>query len=81
MLDTITKYIETELLDPTAGVSLQADDDLLIVGMLSSLQFMRLIQHLETSLDISIPPEEMVLENFQTIDKIATYLNTEHGIS
>jgi len=81
MLDTITKYIETELLDPTAEVSLQADDDLLIVGMLSSLQFMRLIQHLETSLDISVPPEEMVLENFQTIGKIVTYLDSEHGIS
>jgi len=81
MLDTITNYIETELLDPTAEISLQADDDLLIVGMLSSLQFMRLIQHLETSLDISIPPEEMVLENFQTIGRIVSYLDAEHSIS
>ena len=80
MIINLKRYIETELLEPSAGVSLDEKDDLLVVGMLTSLQFMRLIEHIESSLEISIPPEDMILENFQSIRKISQYLKNIHGV-
>ena len=78
MIGTLKTYIESELLDNQ--LSLMPDDDLLSVGMLSSLQFMRMIQHIESTQSISIPPKDMVLENFQTMTNIATYLKLEHDL-
>jgi len=35
---------------------------------------MRLILFLENEFDVSIPPEDMTIENFMTVSHIRTYL-------
>jgi len=76
MNDIIRRYILEELVFPGTIDSIEDDDDLLTMGMLSSMQFLRLIQYLENHYDISIPAEHMVAENFQTLNSISNYINT-----
>jgi len=79
MQQTITNYIAAELLDQSLSLDLSPSDDLLGVGMLSSMQFLRLIQFIESEFNLVVPPEDMLLENFQTVEAICTYLNMRQG--
>lgn len=53
---------------------LEADDDLLSSGLVDSLGVMRLIHFLEERYRVSVPPEDVTLENFMTVRAIAGYL-------
>jgi acyl carrier protein len=72
-IDAIRRYIQTELLnDPAAPID--ADEDLLLSGTLDSLRVMRLAQHLEDETGMGVPPEDLTLENFQSLRRIDEYL-------
>lgn len=75
MEQSLCRYIETTLLPAGSGITVGPDDDLLTVGMLDSLQVMRLVQHVEASSGLTVPPADLVLENFQTARHIAAYLS------
>lgn len=80
MINTINKYIESELISPANSMLLHSDDDLLGAGMLTSMHFMRLINFIESNYEISVPPEEMIIENFQSTGRIVSYLAEQHKI-
>lgn len=67
-------FIVTELLNGAYSGSLGDDQDLLLSGLVDSLGVVRMISFLEQSLEITIPPEDVTLENFQSVEKIAAYL-------
>ena len=72
-IDEIRRYIQTELLnDP--GARIEADQDLLLSETLDSLRVMRLVHHLETETGLAVPPEDVTLENFQSLRQIHAYL-------
>ncbi len=72
-IDQIREYIQQELLlDESAAI--EEDQDLLLSETLDSLSVTRLVQHLETELKITIPPEDVTLENFQSLRAIHGYL-------
>jgi len=72
-LDELVIFIREELLnDPSA--TFEVDEDLLLSGRLDSLSVMRLVAHIQGSLDIQIPPEDIVLENFGSLARIQAYL-------
>jgi acyl carrier protein len=75
MTDKLIKYIEDEIL---AGqdIQLEADEDLLGSGLLDSLAAMRLIAYIEKEFDIKVPPQDMTIENFMTVEAIANYLGS-----
>ena len=64
-------FVVDELLN---GDPLASDDNLLGNGVVSSLGMMRLVGFIEESYAIKIPPEHFIIENFQTVDAITTYL-------
>jgi acyl carrier protein len=73
-IDDIRAYIRDRILmDP--DLSLGEDDDLLLSNVLDSLRVMLLISHLEESSGITIPPEDVTLENFQSLRRIHRYLD------
>ncbi len=73
--DQIRKYIQMELLlDETAVI--EDDQDLLLSETLDSLSVTRLVQYLESELKLTIPPEDVTLENFQSLNAIHAYLGT-----
>ena len=71
--NSLKTFIETELLSGTDN-NLNYDDDLLLSGLVNSLGIMRLLTYIETEFNITVPMEDVIIENFQTIDAIANYL-------
>ena len=69
----IMQYICQELLGGDAA-DLDPEDNLITSGLVDSVGAMRLIAHIETSLNITIPPTELVPQNFRTVRVMSTYL-------
>ncbi|WP_116125406.1 acyl carrier protein [Lewinella sp. IMCC34183] len=73
MQERILTYIKTELL---AGepADLTAQDDLLGSGLISSMAVFRLIAFLEETFQVRIPPEEMTIDHFMTVDAMTAFV-------
>ena len=70
--DAIRDLIQERLLD---GRAIACDADLLLSGLLDSLGVMSLVGHLEELRGAPIPHQDVVIENFETVNAIAAYLN------
>ncbi|MGB3802277.1 MAG: acyl carrier protein [Lewinella sp.] len=73
MEERILTYIKTELL-ADEQIDLTADDDLLGSGLISSMAVFRLIDFLEKSFSVRIPPEEMTIDHFMTVNAMSEYV-------
>lgn len=71
--DLITGFIRGELLGGRDTV-IDPDENLFTSGLVDSVGIMRLIAHLESSLDRKIPPTDLVPDHFRTINVMAAYL-------
>jgi acyl carrier protein len=58
---------------------LSDQDSLLETGVIDSLAMVDLIAHLEKTYGISIGEDDMVPENFDSIDSIASYVERRRG--
>ncbi|NNF13174.1 MAG: acyl carrier protein [Gemmatimonadetes bacterium] len=74
-IDDIRSYIQDELLND-ATTSIGDDDDLLLSETLDSLRVMRLVQHVEDRTGLSVPPEDVTIENFRSLRHIHAYLSS-----
>lgn len=72
-------FIISELLNGHKPEQLSNDQDLLISGLVDSMGVVRLINFIEGNLNFAVPPEDVTLENFQTIETIASYLSLRNG--
>lgn len=71
---TIIRYIHKDLLDSDADTEITIEDDLLNSGLIDSLGIMRLIAFIENEFDLKIPPQDMVIENFMSVEAIVAYI-------
>jgi acyl carrier protein len=70
---TITKYISEEFMDGNhSGLSSQSS--LLEGGIIDSIGIFRLFSFLEETFKVRVPDEDLLAENFETIDKISQYV-------
>lgn len=69
----ITTYLAEDL-QAADREELLPDRNLLAEGILDSISVMRLIRYLESSLQLKIPPRDLVPRNFMTIEAMANYL-------
>ena len=67
----LSTFISEELL---GGVTIGIDDNLLIDGMVDSIGIMRLVAFIEEQFEFSVPPEDFIIENFQTVDVLSDYV-------
>ena len=74
MKEKIKNYILSELLDNKSDMILATNDDILSNGMIDSIEVIQLITFIEDSFEIKIPPEDMIIENFITVDAIENYI-------
>ena len=74
MTEIIINYIKTELLIGQKNVELLAEDDLFETGLLDSLSIMRLIAFIEEQFEVKIPPQDLIIDNFITVDAMSHYL-------
>ena len=55
---------------------IEGDTDLLLTGLVDSLGVVVIVEWIETELDRSIDPADVVLENFQTVDAMMEFLRS-----
>ncbi len=73
MRETLKHYIEEQLRQQGDEVDFDFDDDLVMSGI-DSLGFLRLIDFIEHEYGVRVPPGEVTIEHFGTIESIAVYL-------
>lgn len=76
MQNIIINYIEQELLSGQSDLKLEADEDILTTGLIDSIGIMNLITFLEQKFEVTIPAEDMTIENFMTVEIIETYISS-----
>jgi acyl carrier protein len=59
----------------SGGGALDAATDLVMTGLIDSLGVMMVVDWLEQRLDISIDPNDVVIEHFESVDAIVGYLH------
>lgn len=72
--DVLINFITEELLYGQEDEPVEPDTDLLVTGLVDSLGIMRLTLHIEETLGIVVPPEDITIENFLTVADMARYL-------
>jgi acyl carrier protein len=70
----LLEYIKKELAVGSKR-NIQMDDDLLSAGIIDSLGVLQLVAFIEEQFNIQMPDEDVVLENFQSVNSLANYLD------
>mgnify|MGYP000126731445 CR=1 FL=1 len=76
MKDILKNYIEQDMLSNRGGSELAHDDNLLTTGLVDSVGMMSLVVFIEDTFDLSVPPQDVTIENFLSINTIDAYLKT-----
>jgi len=77
MKEILKQFITQELL-AHERLTLHDEDNLLLDGMIDSLGMLRLVAFVEQTFKIQIPYEDITIENFNTVNRLATYLQAHH---
>jgi len=70
----IKEFIQTELIRDKSHADLKLTDNLIETGIIDSLGIQKLLAYLETTFSIHIPDDELIPDNFQTIEAISAFL-------
>lgn len=73
MMGNIAQYIEEFMTYEPVGVNVSLVES----GLIDSTSIFDLIQHLEETYNITIDDEEIDPENFDTVEKIATFVTSK----
>jgi acyl carrier protein len=76
MHEQLLEFIQTQLLRGN-GLTLRGpDDELLASGVIDSLGVIELLTFIEQQLAIRVPPADVTVQNFQTVNAMTRYLRT-----
>ncbi|WP_193142959.1 MULTISPECIES: phosphopantetheine-binding protein [unclassified Meridianimarinicoccus] len=73
-LSQVQAFIETTLL---RGRAVARDEELLLSGLLDSLAVMALVAEVERIAGRPVPPTDVLIENFTTLDAIGAYMDRQ----
>jgi acyl carrier protein len=74
MLQGLEKFLVTEVAADLGRKTLAPDEDLLDQRIIDSLGILRLVTYIEEAHGITIRDGEIVPENFQSLNSIATFV-------
>lgn len=77
---TVREIVETTVLPRTDVASVADDHPLLDSGLIDSLGIFELVTHLEEACGVTIEDEELVPENFGSIDAIAALVGQKSRV-
>lgn len=77
MTTELIEYIKENLLIGQSDIELLPEDDLLGSGLVDSMGMMKLIGHIEEHYQFTVPPQDMTIENFMTVEAISNYLQEQ----
>lgn len=75
--DQVESLIATFIRDELVGdesLVIDADENLLASGLVDSVGLVRLIAHLKEQLGVTVPPKDLIPDNFRTIRVMVDYL-------
>jgi len=67
-------FVSKELLSNRRDLELGVGEDLLGSGLVDSLGVMRLVTHIEKTYGVSVPPDDVTIENFMSVETMVAYL-------
>ena len=75
-LNEIKSFIK-DVIEESTGSSVEYDTMLFDEEILDSMSILYLIGELESKFDVELPPDEVVQTNYETVDKIAEYVDSK----
>jgi acyl carrier protein len=78
-LSIIREYLLDPSGDPVDAEDLESSTNLLDDGVLDSLRLMKLVQFLGERFSFELQPDEVVTENFRTLEAIAALVDRKTG--
>ncbi|MEL6655858.1 MAG: acyl carrier protein [Bacteroidota bacterium] len=75
--DTLIQFIQSDLIDDDQPIS--SDEDLLTTGLIDSVRVMRLVSFVGEAFSIEIPPEDMTIDHFISVDAICAYVASKQS--
>lgn len=70
----IKEFIQTELIRDRSHADLKVTDNLIETGIIDSLGIQKLLAYIETTFSVQIADDELIPDNFQTIEAISLFL-------
>lgn len=77
-IETQIRMFITQFFPLAAGRKLSSQDALLENGVIDSLGVLDLVSFIEQTFAVMIMDEELVPENFQTIERLAAFVQSKH---
>lgn len=74
MNEEIRKFIYKNLVNKGEDITISDDDNIFANGYVNSLFAMMLIDFIEKKYDVSIPPEDIEIDNFNTVNNICNLI-------
>lgn len=73
--NSLIQFIQDEFVRKRGG-DIKEDEDLLSSGLIDSLGILTLVSFMEEQFSIEIPSEDVVYENFHSIESMLSYLTS-----
>ena len=67
IFDTLARFFAQEVTTQQAATAVAPDTDIIGEGLVDSLAIFKLIAFVEEAFGVTIQPDEVLLENFQTL--------------
>jgi len=78
---TIKDYITTEILHEKVVSKLKKEERLLEKGIIDSVGLLHLITFIEEQFNIQVPDEEVIPDNFETLNSIVDFIKKTQRLS
>jgi acyl carrier protein len=76
---TLRNYLAKEIGDENGLSEVRDDDSLIKLGILDSVQILKLTTFLEETFGIEVGDGELVPENFETLATLSKYIESKRG--
>ncbi len=77
IINNIEKYVLAEIVGVLGKKTIDPDEDLLEQGIIDSLGLMKLITFMEETFSMKILDEEIIPENFQSLNSMASLVKLQ----
>ena len=78
--DPIMEFIKNQLVREKTMKNIGRGDDLIESGVIDSLGILKLLEFLEAKFSIHIADEELIPENFESIESIESFISRKKNI-
>jgi acyl carrier protein len=78
MKEAIINYIVNDLIYDEDLDAIKDTDNLLEQGLIDSIKLIKIVNFIETEFEFKVKPEDMIIENFESVNAIVNYINTTH---